>query len=42
MGFNDNKRNLNFNTGKISSKTYTWPISNTKCYKWAKSAKLPF
>ena len=30
------------NSGEISSKTNTWPISNTECQKWAKSAKLSF
>ena len=29
-------------SGDTSSKTNIWPISNTECQKWAKSAKLSF
>ena len=29
-------------SGEISSKTNTWPIFNTECWKGAKSAKIYF
>ena len=29
-------------TGEFSSKTNIWPISNTECKKWVKSAKISF
>ena len=32
----------NVNTGDISSKTNTWPISKTKCEKWAQVERLGF
>ena len=30
------------NTGDTSSKSNTWPISNTECQKWAQIERLGF